>query len=429
MPGISPSNSHGLSGPLAVDQHPGRDREDPDERGDHVQADARVEAAVVDEDRDQGHACGQVQDRGDGEHRDDPALHARERLRGALGALVAAVHVVRVQEVAGSACGCRVLLVHHPEPRLERCVARSRGCGRWPCSWWCSSTCGPSRLPGGYVGVDVFFVISGFLITSHAAARGGPRRDGAPGRFWARRMRRLLPASYVVLAVSAVGRAASGCRGWCGSSSSARSSAAGALRRELGARAQRGRLPRRREHALAGPALLDAVGGGAVLPGLAAAGAARDLARRRTAALSGPPPSARSSRVLAAGGRCVVGVLALGDRHRPGLGLLRHPGPGLGVRRGGAARLRTGGLATLSAVARPLLGWVGRSWCCWPARWSSTRHADAGHRGDLGGAASAALIWVEATGRRRGRATGCWCSGRRSSSATSPTRSTSGTGR
>ncbi|MDN4475168.1 acyltransferase family protein [Demequina sp. SYSU T00192] len=57
----------------------------------------------------------------------------------------------------------------------------------------------PWRLSGGYVGVDVFFVISGFLITSHlvreAQATGGVRL----GAFWARRARRLLPASLVVL--------------------------------------------------------------------------------------------------------------------------------------------------------------------------------------------------------------------------------------
>jgi len=56
----------------------------------------------------------------------------------------------------------------------------------------------PERLPGGYVGVDVFFVVSGFLITSHllpSAARGGVH----VGRFWARRARRLLPLSGVVL--------------------------------------------------------------------------------------------------------------------------------------------------------------------------------------------------------------------------------------
>ena len=61
----------------------------------------------------------------------------------------------------------------------------------------------PNRLTGGYVGVDVFFVISGFLITSHIV------RDVETGRFsvttfWARRMLRLLPASLLVLAVTAV---------------------------------------------------------------------------------------------------------------------------------------------------------------------------------------------------------------------------------
>lgn len=62
----------------------------------------------------------------------------------------------------------------------------------------------PLRLPGGYVGVDVFFVVSGFLITDHLVrdhVRHG--RISLPN-FWARRARRLLPASLLVLAVTAI---------------------------------------------------------------------------------------------------------------------------------------------------------------------------------------------------------------------------------
>lgn len=62
----------------------------------------------------------------------------------------------------------------------------------------------PTRLSGGFVGVDVFFVISGFLITAHLL-----REYSADGRirvaaFWSRRIRRLLPAAFVVLAACAV---------------------------------------------------------------------------------------------------------------------------------------------------------------------------------------------------------------------------------
>lgn len=63
---------------------------------------------------------------------------------------------------------------------------------------------GLAWTPGGYVGVDVFFVISGFLITSLMAReieRTGRLRLAA---FWARRARRLLPASALVLVFSAL---------------------------------------------------------------------------------------------------------------------------------------------------------------------------------------------------------------------------------
>ncbi|WP_262850205.1 acyltransferase family protein [Mumia quercus] len=61
----------------------------------------------------------------------------------------------------------------------------------------------PGRLTGGFIGVDVFFVISGYLITTHLLRR--PPRSGRDlAEFWARRARRLLPASLLVLGVTLV---------------------------------------------------------------------------------------------------------------------------------------------------------------------------------------------------------------------------------
>src|SRR5215471_9630363 len=59
----------------------------------------------------------------------------------------------------------------------------------------------PWLIPGGFVGVDIFFVISGFLITqiilSEIASHGF-----SIARFYGRRVRRIFPALIVVLAFS-----------------------------------------------------------------------------------------------------------------------------------------------------------------------------------------------------------------------------------
>ena len=57
---------------------------------------------------------------------------------------------------------------------------------------------------GGYVGVDVFFVISGYLITQLLEAIGGTGSPRAWGEFYLRRARRLLPALLVLLAAAAI---------------------------------------------------------------------------------------------------------------------------------------------------------------------------------------------------------------------------------
>jgi peptidoglycan/LPS O-acetylase OafA/YrhL len=58
---------------------------------------------------------------------------------------------------------------------------------------------GITWVGGGLLGVDVFFVLSGFLITSILCREFGRRTTIRLGHFWANRARRLLPALFVLL--------------------------------------------------------------------------------------------------------------------------------------------------------------------------------------------------------------------------------------
>jgi peptidoglycan/LPS O-acetylase OafA/YrhL len=57
----------------------------------------------------------------------------------------------------------------------------------------------PDVAPGGFLGVDVFFVLSGFLITSLLVTEHAGTGRIALGHFWVRRARRLFPALLLVL--------------------------------------------------------------------------------------------------------------------------------------------------------------------------------------------------------------------------------------
>jgi peptidoglycan/LPS O-acetylase OafA/YrhL len=62
-------------------------------------------------------------------------------------------------------------------------------------------------LPGGFVGVDVFFVLSGFLITSLLYDELVVKGRIDLGGFWTRRARRLLPAALVMIIAVVAARA------------------------------------------------------------------------------------------------------------------------------------------------------------------------------------------------------------------------------
>lgn len=62
-------------------------------------------------------------------------------------------------------------------------------------------------LPGGFVGVDVFFVISGFLITGLLVREAQGRHKISITNFYARRVRRLLPLATLVLVSTVIASA------------------------------------------------------------------------------------------------------------------------------------------------------------------------------------------------------------------------------
>lgn len=63
----------------------------------------------------------------------------------------------------------------------------------------------PGALPGGYIGVDVFFVVSGYLITTLLVREAESGGRISLGGFYARRARRILPAATLVTIATVVG--------------------------------------------------------------------------------------------------------------------------------------------------------------------------------------------------------------------------------
>jgi peptidoglycan/LPS O-acetylase OafA/YrhL len=64
--------------------------------------------------------------------------------------------------------------------------------------------CAVPAFAGGWIGVDVFFGLSGFLITGILVAEIDRSGSVSLGRFWRRRMRRLAPALVLLVAVCVV---------------------------------------------------------------------------------------------------------------------------------------------------------------------------------------------------------------------------------
>ncbi len=61
----------------------------------------------------------------------------------------------------------------------------------------------PKHLPYGFLGVDIFFVISGYLITLQII-KGYQNKNFSLAGFYTRRVKRIIPASFVLIALTSV---------------------------------------------------------------------------------------------------------------------------------------------------------------------------------------------------------------------------------
>ena len=168
-PGRVPRSNQGESGRRPWMARPGAHGDDTEEHGDHVQPDPVTLAVGVDVEGADGDAARQVQDRGDGQDGDHPALYPGERLRpapprspeaaapmgrsGGGGASVAPAHPPRSAGIGpvrrgGRVRGARLRRCDRTEAQLTRSAA-GRACTRTSSQDWAVSSQSSfgSRLP------------------------------------------------------------------------------------------------------------------------------------------------------------------------------------------------------------------------------------------------------------------------------------------